>query len=137
MRYKQTVIGALWAVIQPFLTMVVFAIFFGNLARIPSEGVPYPIFAYCALIPWTYFCRRIDPGAPGHHHQYLFSKAGYPCGLMLSGLLVFSIAFVVLIGMMLFYGIMPTYAILAVPLLILLSMATALERKKGKNIVNS
>jgi len=123
-RYKQTMIGALWAVIQPFFTMVFFTIFFGNLAGIPSEGVPYPIFAYCALIPWTYFANALTQASNsmvGHRGiitKVYFPRLIIPVASMFSGLLDFSIAFVVLMGMMMFYGIMPTFAILLVPLLI-------------------
>ena len=131
-RYKQTVLGASWAVIQPFFTMVVFTIFFGNLVKIPSEGVPYPIFAYCALLPWSYFSNALTQASNSMvAHRGVITKAYFPRLIIpvasaLSGLLDFAIAFSILIGMMFFYGIRPTFAILLVPLLILLSMATAL-----------
>jgi lipopolysaccharide transport system permease protein len=101
-RYKQTVLGAAWAIIQPLFSMVVFSVFFGRLARIPSDGVPYPIFSYCALLPWTFFA-SVLPAA-----------------------IDFAIAFVVLIGMMLWYGIVPTINIVWLPLFLLLALVAAL-----------
>jgi len=131
-RYKQTVLGAAWAVIQPFFTMVVFTIFFGTLARIPSEGVPYPIFAYAALVPWSYFATSVTQASGSMvAHRGIITKVYFPrivipLASVLSGLLDFAIAFAVLIAMMLFYGILPNFATLLVPLLILFSTAAAL-----------
>jgi lipopolysaccharide transport system permease protein len=131
-RYKQTLLGAGWAVIQPFFTMIVFTIFFGNLAKIPSEGVPYPIFSYAALVPWTYFGNALTQSSSSMvtNRQIItrvyFPRIIIPIGVMLSGLVDFSISFVVLLGMMLYYHIVPTVAIMLLPLLVLLSMATAL-----------
>jgi len=116
-RYKQTFIGAGWAIIQPFFTMVVFSIFFGRLARIPSEGIPYPIFAYTALVPWMYFANALSQASNSLvEHQRVITKIYFPrlilpLASMLSGLLDLAIAFAVLVGMMLFYGIVPTAAI--------------------------
>ena len=131
-RYKQTVLGAAWAVIQPFFTMVVFSLFFGRLARMPSEGVPYPIFAYSALVPWMYFANALT-GATNImvEHQRVITKVYFPrlvlpISAVLSGLVDFGIAFTVLIGMMLFYGIVPTVAMWMLPFFILLAMITAL-----------
>jgi lipopolysaccharide transport system permease protein len=131
-RYKQTVLGAGWAVIQPFFTMIVFTIFFGNLAKIPSEGVPYPIFSYAALVPWTYFGNALTQSSSSMvtNRQIItrvyFPRIIIPIGVMLSGLVDFSISFLVLLGMMVYYHIVPTVAIMFLPLLVLLSMATAL-----------
>ena len=131
-RYKQTIIGAGWAIIQPFFTMVVFSIFFGRLARMPSEGIPYPIFAYTALVPWTYFANALSQASNSlvEHRRVItkiyFPRLILPLASVLSGLLDFAIAFAVLVGMMLFYGIVPTAAIWTVPLFVLLAAMTAL-----------
>jgi len=131
-RYKQTVLGAAWAVIQPLFTMVVFTIFFGNFAKIPSEGVPYAIFAYTALVPWSYFANAVSQasnstaGQRGIITKVYFPRLVIPISSLLSGLPDFAIAFAVLIAMMVYYGILPTFATLLVPLLLLFSMTTAL-----------
>jgi lipopolysaccharide transport system permease protein len=131
-RYKQTAIGAAWAVIQPFFTMVVFSVFFGNLARMPSDGIPYPIFAYSALVPWTYFANALTQASNSvvqHEHvitKIYFPRLVLPLASVLGGLLDFAIALTVLLGMMLFYGIVPTTAIWTLPLFVLLAVATAL-----------
>lgn len=131
-RYKQTLLGISWAVIQPFFTMIVFTIFFGRLAHIPSENVPYPIFSYTALVPWTYFANNITNisttlvSQRGIMEKVYFPRIIVPLANIISGLLDFSIAFVVLIAMMLFYGIFPTPAIVFVPLITLFSVVAAL-----------
>ena len=131
-RYKQTVLGAAWAVIQPFFTMVVFSIFFGHLAGISSGDVPYPIVAYAGLVPWTYFANALTQSSNSLVEQERVITKVYvprllvPMAPVVAGLLDFAIAFVVLIGMMFVYGITPTAAILTLPLLILLSTAIAL-----------
>jgi lipopolysaccharide transport system permease protein len=131
-RYKQTVFGAAWAVIQPFFTMVVFSIFFGRLAGVSSGEVPYPLFAFSALVPWMYFANAVTQASNSLVNQekmltkIYFPRLLIPAATVLAGLVDFSIAFVVLIGMILFYGILPTAAIWMVPLLILLTIATAL-----------
>ncbi|MBC7232565.1 MAG: ABC transporter permease [Chloroflexi bacterium] len=131
-RYKQTVLGAAWAIIQPFFTMVVFSIFFGQLAQMPSNGIPYPIFAYSALVPWTYFANALTQASNSLVQQeHIITKVYFPrlilpLAAVLGGLLDFTIAFVVLVGMMLFYGLMPTAAVWMLPLFILLAAATAL-----------
>lgn len=131
-RYKQTVLGAAWAIIQPFFTMVVFSLFFGWLGRIPSEGIPYPIFAYAALVPWMYFANALTQSS---HSLVLeervitkvyFPRLIVPLAAVLSGLVDFAIAFLMLIGMMLVYGILPTAALWTVPLFVLLTTMTAL-----------
>ncbi|MBI3601118.1 MAG: ABC transporter permease [Nitrospinae bacterium] len=132
-RYKQTAIGAAWAIIQPLFTMVVFSIFFGQLAKIPSDGIPYPIFAYCALLPWQLFVYALNESSnslvanQGLITKVYFPRLIIPVAPVLAGLVDFCIAFLVLVGMMLFYGIVPTFAILTLPLFLILSVATALS----------
>jgi lipopolysaccharide transport system permease protein len=131
-RYKQTVIGAAWAVIQPFFTMVVFSLFFGMLAKIPSEGLPYPVFYYSALLPWTYFAGALQNATNTVvEHQRVITKVYFPRLLLplsavLSGLADFGIAFAILVLMMLYYGIVPTAATLWLPAFLLLAVLTAL-----------
>ena len=131
-RYKQTALGAAWAVIQPFFTMVVFSIFFGRLAGLPSEGVPYPVFAYTALVPWTYFASALTQSSNSLIDQgrvitkVYFPRLLLPTSAVVAGLVDLAIAFVVLIGMLLYYGIVPTPRILALPLFVLLAAATTL-----------
>jgi lipopolysaccharide transport system permease protein len=131
-RYKQTVLGGAWAVIQPFMTMIVFSIFFGRLAGIPSDGVPYPIFAYTALVPWTFFANALSQASNSLLEQerlitkIYFPRLLLPLAAVLSGLLDFAIAFLILIGMMFWYGLTPTIAILLVPFFVLMATLTAL-----------
>ena len=131
-RYKQTFIGAGWAVIQPFMTMVVFSIFFGLLARVPSEGVPYPIFAYTALVPWGYFQNTLTQTSNSMVlgrdliGKVYFPRIIMPLASLLPGLVDFAIAFLVLLGMMLYYSITLTVNALFLPVLLLLSIVTAL-----------
>ena len=131
-RYKQTVLGAAWAVIQPFFTMIVFSIFFGRLAGIPSEGVPYPIFAYTALVPWTFFANALSQASNSLlEHERMITKIYFPRLLLplasvLSGLLDFAISFSILIGLMVWYGLTPTIGVLLVPFFVLTATLTAL-----------
>jgi len=131
-RYKQTAIGAAWAILQPFLTMVVFSLFFGALAHIPSNGLPYPIFYYSALLPWMYFAGALQNATNTMvDHQRVITKVYFPRLLLplaavVSGLVDFAIGFVVFLGMMLYYGIMPGPAILLLPVFLLLAVLTAL-----------
>ena len=131
-RYKQTVLGAAWAIIQPFFTMVVFSLFFGWLAKMPSEGVPYPIFTYSALVPWMYFANALAHSSNSlvlderMITKVYFPRLIIPLSAVLSGLLDFAIAFLVLIAMMLFYGIVPTASIFMLPFFLLLAAVTAL-----------
>ena len=130
--YKQTILGATWAVIQPLFTMVVFSIFFGRLAKLPTDGLPYPIFAYSALIPWHYFAHALSQsGQSLVRERGLVTKVYFPrlitaLSPMFSGLVDFAIAFSVLIVMMVWYKINPTIGVLALPLWIILAMMTAL-----------
>ncbi len=131
-RYKQTVLGAAWAIIQPFFTMVVFSLFFGNLAKIPSDGIPYPIFSYAALVPWTFFANGMGQssnslvGAANLIKKIYFPRLVIPISSVISGVVDFALAFVVLLGMMLAYGITPTLNVVFLPFLLLLAFVTAL-----------
>jgi len=130
-RYKQTLLGASWAILQPFLTMVVFSIFFGNLAKVPSDGVPYPIFSYTALIPWTLFSKALQDASRSlvsNSHmitKVYFPRMVLPLSSVLAGVVDFLIAFVVLLGMMVFYKIPPTVNVWILPLFLLLALVTA------------
>jgi lipopolysaccharide transport system permease protein len=131
-RYKQTAIGAAWAVLQPFLTMLVFSLFFGRLARIPSQGLPYPIFYYSALLPWMYFAGALQNATSTIvENQRLITKVYFPrlvlpFSSVLSGLVDFGISFLMFVAMMIYYGIRPGWALLVLPVFLLLSVLTAL-----------
>ena len=130
-RYKQTVLGGLWAVIQPFFMMVIFTLFFGTLAKVPSDGIPYPIFSYSALVAWTYFANAVSNSGnslisnAGLISKVYFPRLITPLSPVLAFLLDFAIAFVILIAMMLYYHIYPTIMTLFLPLLVILMMFTA------------
>lgn len=130
-KYKQTVLGGLWAVIQPFFSMIVFTLFFGRLAKMPSDNVPYPIFSFSALVAWLYFANAINGssnslvGNANLISKVYFPRLIIPLTPVLAGLLDFSIAFVILIGMMIYFSIYPTVMIVTLPLLILLMMLIA------------
>jgi len=131
-RYKQTLLGASWAIMQPFLTMVVFSIFFGDLANVPSDGVPYPIFSYVALIPWTLFSKALQDASRSlvaNRHmitKVYFPRMILPLASVLAGVVDFMLAFVVLLGMMVFYRITPTANTWMLPLFLLLAIITAI-----------
>jgi lipopolysaccharide transport system permease protein len=131
-RYKQTAIGVAWVVLQPLLAMMVFTLFFGRLAKMPSEGLPYPVFYYTALLPWLYFAASLTNATNTVvEHEKVITKVYFPrmflpFSAVLSGLVDFSIGFVLLLGMMLYYRIIPTIATLLVPALLLLAVMTAL-----------
>ena len=131
-RYKQTVIGAAWAILQPFLAMVVFSVIFGNLLRVPTDGVPYPVFAYCALVPWTYFTHALNKStnslvAYGHLLTKVYvPRLVIPLAAVLAGLMDFAVSFVILLGMLIYFDMPPTLAILSLPFFILLTIAAAL-----------
>jgi lipopolysaccharide transport system permease protein len=131
-RYKQTVLGAAWAIIQPVFMMVVFSLFFGKLAKVPSDGIPYPVFAFCALLPWQLFAHAVSESSNSLvGNQNLITKVYFPrlvipLSAVLSGLLDFLVAFVVLVGLMFWYGILPGWRIMTVPVFIVLAMCTAL-----------
>lgn len=131
-RYKQTVLGAAWAIIQPVFTMIVFSLFFGKLAQIPSDGVPYPIFAYAALVPWAFFAHGLTQssnsllGSSNLIKKVYFPRLIIPIAGVLSGGVDFLLAFIVLVGMMLFIGIIPTMHIVWLPFLLILTCVTSL-----------
>jgi len=131
-RYKQTALGAAWAVIQPVMTMAVFSLFFGKLANMPSDGIPYPLFAFTALVPWTYFANGLTESSnslvssSNLIKKVYFPRLVVPIAAVISGGVDFIIAFVVLLGMMLFYGMYPTVNVVWLPLLALLTFVTAL-----------
>ncbi len=131
-RYKQTLLGAAWAIVQPFFTMVVFSIVFGRLAKIPSDGLPYPVFAYCGLLPWQLFayalaqCGNSLVGNQNLITKVYFPRLVIPLAAVLAGLLDFAIAFLVLLGMMAYYGIAPTSATVTLPVFVLVAVATAI-----------
>ncbi len=124
-RYKQSVLGGAWAIIQPFIAMVVFTVFFGKLANLGPEGIPYPIWNYAAMVPWTYFAFSLTQssnslvGSSGLLKKIYFPRLVVPASATLSGLVDFCIAMCVLIPMMLVYGYSPTVNVLWLPLLVL------------------
>jgi len=131
-RYKQTVLGATWAILQPFLTMVVFSLFFGGLAKIPSDGVPYPIFSFAALVPWTFFSTGLTMSSNSLVNsanlikKVYFPRLTIPIATVFSGAIDFLLAFIVLLGMMLFFGVKPTINVLFLPFFVLLTFVTSL-----------
>jgi len=131
-RYKQTILGMLWAIIQPMMTMVVFSIFFGRLAGIPSDGIPYPIFSYAGLVPWTYFSNSMNMASNSLVTnskiitKIYFPRLALPLAAILSALVDFMLAFIVLIGMMVFFDLTPTANSVWLPLFLLLGVMTSL-----------
>lgn len=131
-RYKQTVLGAAWAIIQPVFTMIVFSIFFGKLAQLDSEGIPYPIFSYAALLPWNYFSQSLSQSSNsivGSAHlitKVYFPRLIIPLTSVVSGLVDFGISFLVLIVLMVYFQVQPTVGLFLLPLFLLLSAITAL-----------
>ena len=131
-RYKQTLLGVAWAVLQPLITMVIFSLIFGRIAKLDSEGVPYPIFSFTALLPWQLFSKAItDTGQSMIKNRSMITKIYFPrlvipLSSVLSGMIDFFVAFVILLGMMVYYQIKPTSDIWTLPLFLLLAMVTAL-----------
>ena len=131
-RYKQTIFGPAWAILQPLLTMVIFSIIFGKIAKLPSDGIPYPIFSYCALVPWTFFSNSISKGstslvASGSMlRQIYIPRFAMPLSSIGASILDFLLAFSVLLVMMWAYNIYPTANIIFLPFLLLLALVTAL-----------
>jgi lipopolysaccharide transport system permease protein len=131
-RYRQTVMGVLWAIIQPFLTMVIFSLFFGRLANVPSEGVPYPVFSYAALVPWTFFSNALSQASnslvinANMIKKIYFPRLALPVAAVLAGVIDFVLAFVLLLGIMLYYGLVPTVNIIWLPFFTLLALVTSL-----------
>jgi lipopolysaccharide transport system permease protein len=131
-RFKQTALGVTWVILQPVLTMVVFTIFFGRLAGMPSEGAPYPIYTFAALLPWQLFSHAVSQAgnslivSPELLTKVYFPRLILPTAAVLEGLVDFSLAMLVFTGMMIFYGVTPGPAVVALPLLVLLACAAAL-----------
>lgn len=131
-RYKQTAIGAAWALIQPLFTMLVFSLFFGRLAKMPSDGIPYPVFSLAGLVPWTFFANGLAQssnslvGSANLITKVYFPRLAIPISAILSGVLDFLIAFVLLLALMAWYGVFPGMAVLWLPGLLLLALTTAL-----------
>ncbi len=131
-RYKQTLLGAAWAVIQPVLTMLVFNFIFGTVAKVPTEGIPYPIFSYTALLPWGLFTTALNNASRSlTANQNMVTKIYFPrlvlpLSSVLGGLVDFAIAFVILVVLMVYYRVSPTLAIWTLPLFLLLTIITAL-----------
>ena len=131
-RYKQTALGVAWAVIQPVFAMVVFSLFFGRLAKIPSDGIPYPLFTYCALLPWQLFAYALTESSNSLVvNERLITKIYFPrlvipISTVFAGLLDFAVGFCVLLVMLLFYGVHPGWAIATLPAFLLLAIAAAL-----------
>jgi lipopolysaccharide transport system permease protein len=131
-RYKQTAIGAAWAVLQPFLTMLVFSLFFGKLAHVPSEGMPYPIFYYSALLPWMYFAAALQNATSAIVEnqkvitKVYFPRVALPLAAVLASLVDFAISFLMFLVLMIYYGVHPTAAIVWFPAFLLLAILTAL-----------
>jgi lipopolysaccharide transport system permease protein len=131
-RYKQTLLGGTWAIIQPFAAMVVFSLVFGRLAKMPSDGIPYPIFSYAALVPWAFFATGLGHvsnslvGSANLLKKVYFPRLVMPIAALLSGLIDFLLAFVVLLGMMFYYGLVPTLNALWLPMFLLLALLASL-----------
>jgi lipopolysaccharide transport system permease protein len=131
-RYKQTALGVAWAIIQPLFTMLVFSVFFGRLAKVPSDGIPYPIFCYTALVPWTLFATGLTQssnslvGSSNLITKVYFPRLIIPLSTVLAAAVDFLFSFIVLIAMMLYYGVAPSRNILALPLFISLAVIASL-----------
>jgi lipopolysaccharide transport system permease protein len=141
-RYRQTALGVVWAVLQPVLTMVVFSIFFGHLARISSEGVSYPLFSLAALVPWTFFANALLLGSislvsnSALVSKIYFPRIFIPAGVVAAGLVDLVIALVILFVIVLASGTVPSSAVLALPLLIAITVAAALGMSAALSAVN-
>jgi lipopolysaccharide transport system permease protein len=131
-RYKQTVIGGLWAILQPVVMMIVFTLIFGRLAGVQTHGIPYPVFAYAALIPWTFFATSLNMAGLSlvtnaeMIRKIYFPRLTMPLAAVLGGGFDFILAFSVLVVMMLYYGVTPGLALLTIPLFVLLAFLTSL-----------
>ena len=131
-RYKQTVIGASWAILQPLMTMVIFTVIFGHFARLPTDGLPYPVFAYTALLPWMYFAQAIERsgislvGDTNLIKKVYFPRLILPLSAVMTPLVDFAIAFILLLGLMAWFGITPTWGLLILPLFMVFALLTAL-----------
>ena len=141
-RYKQTAIGAAWAIIQPLLTMIIFTLVFGKFAKMPSNGLPYPIFSFAALLPWTYFSKALNQSIlsvvsnANLITKVYFPRLLLPTAAVLSGIVDFGISFLFFLVLMMWYGIVPTSAALFLPGFILLAMLTALAVSLWLSVIN-
>jgi len=141
-RYKQTALGAAWAIIQPLFSMIIFSLFFGKLAKMPSDGIPYPIFAYAGLVPWTFFANGLSQSAnslvdsANLIRKIYFPRLTIPIANVLAGLVDFALAFSVLLGMMMWYRIYPTERLLWLPLFLFLALVTALAVGLWLSVLN-
>jgi len=141
-RYKQTFLGAAWAVIQPLLTMLVFNFVFGTIAKVPTDGVPYPIFSYTALLPWGMFTTALNTASRSlTANQNMVTKIYFPrlvlpLASVLGGVVDFAIAFVILVGMLIYYRVTPTAAVWTLPLFLLLTLVTALGTALWLSAIN-
>ena len=129
-RYKQTVLGATWAIIQPLTTMVIFSVIFGRLAKMPSDGIPYPIFSFAALLPWSFFAASVAKASSslagsGIVSRIYFPRLAMPLSAVLANVVDFLLGFVVLLLMMVYFRVVPTANVVWLPLLLLLAFATA------------
>jgi lipopolysaccharide transport system permease protein len=131
-RYKQTFLGAAWAILQPLLTMVVFSLFFGRLAKVPSQGIPYPAFSYAGLIPWTFFAYGLQQASSslvGNTNlitKVYFPRLAVPTASVIAGVVDAGMAFVVLVGIMAYFGLTPTAGVLLLPVFLLLALVSCL-----------
>ncbi len=131
-RYKQTALGVAWAILQPLMTMVLFSLFFGRLAKMPSDGVPYPLFVFTALVPWMFFANGItqSSGSLVENASLLkkvyFPRLAVPIASIIAGVVDFCCSFVVLMAMVLYYGVVPSLAMLALPLFLALACISSL-----------
>jgi lipopolysaccharide transport system permease protein len=131
-RYKQTALGAAWAVLQPVFMMIVFTLFFGRLAKVPSNGLPYSLFAFTGLLPWQLFSHAISESSNSLvSSERLITKVYFPrllipIAAVLGGVADFLVAFVVLIGMMFYYRVQPTWTVVTIPFFVALAILTAL-----------
>jgi lipopolysaccharide transport system permease protein len=131
-RYKQTALGVAWAIIQPLFTMIVFTLFFGRLAKIPSDGIPYPVFCYAALVPWTFFANGLTQssnslvGSSNLLTKVYFPRLCIPLATVLSGVIDFVLAFALLFVLMLYHGLAPTWNVVWLPFFLLLALTTSL-----------
>jgi len=141
-RYKQTILGFAWAILQPFMMMVVFSLFFGNLLKVPSEGIPYPLFNYAAVLPWTLFAQGITRSSESlvaninMVQKVYFPRLIMPLASILAPLVDFAIAFVILIGIMFYFGYPPTLSILWLPVFIILLLITSLGVGLWLSVIN-
>jgi lipopolysaccharide transport system permease protein len=131
-RYRQTVVGIGWAIIQPVMTMVIFTIIFGKFAKLPSDGIPYPLFSFCALLPWNYFAQSLSSssdslvGASNLITKVYFPRLVIPLSRVFAGLIDFAVAFAILLGLMVWYHVFPAPRMFILPFFIFIAMITAL-----------